>query len=115
MILAVILLAWLTVVLLQSTCLYPKDFSRGGVWCNGSIHALGACSPSSNLGTPNQKFRVKNAKRCQKNFREGLRILLVAIALGKSVVMDTRTTAPNVFGVNTLITSPAIGQNYVVV
>jgi len=44
-----------------------------------------------------------------------LRILLVAIALGKSVVMDTRTTAPNVFGVNTLITSPAIGQNYVVV
>ena len=26
-----------------------------GVWCNGSILALGASSPSSNLGTPNMK------------------------------------------------------------
>ena len=38
-----------------------KRNKHNGVWCNGSINALGAFSPGSNPGTPNEE---KPSKIC---------------------------------------------------
>lgn len=56
----------LPICLFHRTSVFSKQrhgsFRNIGAWCNGSTHALGACSPSSNLGAPTEfgnKYRTK--------------------------------------------------------